>query len=363
MKTKIAYISMFYDTDITVLKHLSSCYEVYVYIIYRKPCHFSIDYFKEYAKENNLILHIQEYNGRFRHLDYYKCAKKIFADISKKKCRLIYNCNTHIYFSLSYLLYARNVPQILGIHDVISHSDFEKGFFLRASKRISMHIPKCFITFSLYQYSVFKNRYKYDCYNVGMSYKDFGKCNIKISDKSETKILLFGSLLKYKGYEELILAINNIENKNKKIKVTIAGYPKDGADVFIRENAVSDLYDLKLDYISNDDIPRLFASHHFIVFPYRDVTQSGPLMIALNYSKPIIAPNYGCFNDIYTDSSAILYDKNNPMALQNAIIRAIDMDYSEYDKMVLATMNIKDKYSEENISSNYINVFNRILQK
>ena len=49
-----------------------------------------------------------------------------------------------------------------------------------------------------------------------------------------------------------------------------------------------DKYSLRLHFINNDEIPQIYNEHDLAIFPYREATQSGPLMIAINYCQLII---------------------------------------------------------------------------
>ena len=85
------------------------------------------------------------------------------------------------------------------------------------------------------------------------------------------------------------------------------------------------------------------CSHHFLILPYRDVTNSGPMMIALNYNLPIIAPKIGCFNDVYTEENAVLYA---PEKLYQALISVNEMKNSEYLSMKKSCCELSAKYIE-----------------
>ena len=100
------------------------------------------------------------------------------------------------------------------------------------------------------------------------------------------------------------------------------------------------LYNLQIRFIDNQEIPDLMCSHHFLILPYRDVTNSGPMMIALNYNLPIIAPKIGCFNDVYTEENAVLYVS-----------------------MKKSCCELSAKYTEEEIAERYINFFRSVVNE
>ena len=77
----------------------------------------------------------------------------------------------------------------------------------------------------------------------------------------------------------------------------------------------------------------LMASHHFLVLPYRDATQSGPLATAVAYELPVIAPDFGCFTETYTKDSAILYTQGH---LEDALREVSKMSGDTYASMKAA---------------------------
>lgn len=120
------------------------------------------------------------------------------------------------------------------------------------------------------------------------------------------------------------------------------------------------LYNLQIRFIDNQEIPDLMCSHHFLILPYRDVTNSGPMMIALNYNLPIIAPKIGCFNDVYTEENAVLYA---PEKLYQALISVNEMKNSEYLSMKKSCCELSAKYTEEEIAERYINFFRSVVNE
>ena len=119
-----------------------------------------------------------------------------------------------------------------------------------------------------------------------------------------------------------------------------------------------EMYNLQVRFIENNEIPDLMSPHHFLVLPYRDVTQSGPLATAVAYELPVIAPNFGCFSETYTKESAMLYSQGN---LVEALKSVADISNEEYQYMKKACNKVKEANSEEHIAENYIHCFNGVM--
>lgn len=200
-----------------------------------------------------------------------------------------------------------------------------------------------------------------------MSVKDFGVPNITPPPfNGIVKILFFGTICSYKGYEQLILNFEKLLSEGvTNIQLSFYGKCKDETVEKFFENNIHhpNKYNLQLKYINNDDIPNIFISHHFAIFPYKDATQSGPLMIAANYNIPVIAPNHSCFKDIYTDEkNGIIYDTKDNNGLYFALKKVSMMSTDKYNQMVKNCHILKEQYSEETIAENYIQLFKNIIR-
>ena len=252
---------------------------------------------------------------------------------------------------------------VYGIHDVKMHS-------YKRSLRLSLAWKfKTMATGVLYKYPcVFsKNQQKlyFETYhknipNLGMSYKNFGSSLLKVSDISNgVKLLFFGSINIYKGLDLLIDAIEELYADGiKNVSLTIAGKGNAWSDCQKRIKH-NDLFNLKIRFVDNAEIPDLFSTHHFLVLPYRDATQSGPLLTSLFYGLPIIAPNFGCFSDTYNEESAILYKQGS---LKEAIYIASNITVDDYRVKVENCRKIRDTFSEETIAKKYIGYFNGLIE-
>ena len=152
---------------------------------------------------------------------------------------------------------------------------------------------------------------------------------------------------------------NNYKKGIRNIHLTIAGTGPYW-DACKERIETPNMYNLKISFIEKNEIPDLMLTHHFLILPYRDSTQSGPVMIAANYSLPIIAPRMNSFMDIYNEDSALFYDQGR---LEESLSHVSRMCKSDYCKLRENVANIRNLYSENNIACNYIRFFNTIIEK
>jgi glycosyltransferase involved in cell wall biosynthesis len=79
------------------------------------------------------------------------------------------------------------------------------------------------------------------------------------------------------------------------------------------------------EYISSGDIAAWMELASVIVFPYRDIYQSGALHVPQTFGVPIVASAIGAMQDVIEhEVSGLLVEKENPDALADALIRLLN---------------------------------------
>lgn len=365
-KNTIIYLNpdCFCDTDITVLRHLTKEFNVVWFYICesKKKMRLGIEGAKQYADKNGIKLYICDPKMRYRDIRNYLFYRRVVQTINSINPALVYHCSSDPYLALAIKNNMKCKTIVLGIHDVEPHSySFSISMKLATiSRRVSIKVHKYFVTFSKNQNILLKTKYGLDSKMIGMSYKYFGNSELSPSPiEKGVKLLFFGSIHKYKGLDLLIEAMEKLVTKGiSNITLTIAGKGQLWNEY---RNLIKtpQMYDIKVRFIENSEIPDLMSSHHFLVLPYHDATQSGPLRIALAYELPIIAPDYGCFHETYTIQSGILYKYGK---LENALIQVSTINQKEYDSYKKACAEVKLQYTEKIIANNYVEYFKSLIK-
>ena len=189
-----------------------------------------------------------------------------------------------------------------------------------------------------------------DAFFTEMPLKDFGIAPIIEKKGNEVTLLFFGLIRDYKQLDLLIKAVNNLENPN--LKVIIAGKAtKEEQEKYLSLIKDKSIYELNFEFIPNENIPTIFSKADFLVLPYRSATQSGPSLIAINYSVPIIASDIVPFSDMVEDGvNGFLFESNNCEAL-TAVLKKVLM-LNEEDISCLRRN--QSKYREDYIRNNDI---------
>ncbi len=360
---KLVYINSdcYVDTDLSVLKYLVREFEVIWYPVYYadRKIYVSADQMKAYAKEYGIELHLCPRQFRQRDPRNLKFYADIVKDINSHYPDLVYSCITE---ELWWTLASRKIKtkgKVLGVHDAAKHSDSNR--IKRAiqswihSRTIRSYKYHC--VFSRSQQQLFKELYNRDAAVLGLGSKDFGTSNLTPAPISEgINLLFFGNIVRYKGLDLLISALEKLRAEGiNNISLTIAGQ---GDDWKICNWMIKtpDMYDLRIRFIENHEIPDLFCGHHFLALPYRDATQSGPVSIAANYGLPIFAPDYGCFTEQFDKAAAVLYTD-----LEQGLRRLSEMSIDEYEGLKANAGKEKERNSAEAIGNKYIRFLSSIV--
>lgn len=364
---KLYYLSTtsFADCDMNLLHHLSAKYDItYGVIIPNKNANYTEKELVNYC-DNHKINFVPFYTKyRFRDLRNIKTYLYLIKSIISANYGLIY-INNFDQFYLNCLL-SLTLPKtktIVGLHDVISHSGTSGSYLVQLSKRILIKSFNAFLTFSESQATIFRNRWsKKSVYTIPLILKNFGPLATSI-DHQTTNFLFFGNIKPYKGLDILLNSINRISCKYNSFTLTIAGRSSDWEKMYeplLNSNALIKTY---IRYIKNDEIPYFFSKTHYLILPYKDTTQSGPLMIAYNYNIPVIASDIDGFREFISDSSTgYLFDINNEFDLDRVLEKAINRSSDDYTIMVSNLQEyINHTLSVTTIVNKYENLFTKLF--
>lgn len=359
MKKTLAYINSmcFADTDLTVLRYLAEAYRIIWYPIYKseEPIRFSKKELETYARKNGIEIHIYEKSIRDRSLKNFIYFKRLLEDVAQKNPDIIYTCHEHHAFIWNIFHMFDKAKIIYGLHDVEVHSNKKFGWIAQKGKEYAIRHSHNLVTFSKGQQRLLNERYHRDATMVGMSSKNYGESTKSLPNIGDgVKLLFFGGIHYYKGLDLLISALEELYDegiRNIYLSIYANGKEWENCEPLIKHKQ---MFNNNIRFIENSELPDLFATHHFLVLPYRNVTNSGPLMIAVNYAKPICAPSIGCFLDIYNPSQGVLYEQGK---LKEAIRHIASINEKQYGVMCKNCIELKESYSEENIAKKYLQLF------
>ena len=181
--------------------------------------------------------------------------------------------------------------------------------------------------------------------------------------QDEHVFLFFGLVRHYKGLDLFIEALNKINLAKHKIRPLIVGeFYTDKEPILSQIKAEHrDLYIIKDEFVSEEEMARVFTVSDALVMPYRSASQSGILANAINFYLPTIVTNLeGLTEHISHGESALIVQKNDTQKLKKAILELTQIEVRDHIKQSLPTLKESlswdmftkrfiDKISKENL--------------
>lgn len=141
-------------------------------------------------------------------------------------------------------------------------------------------------------------------------------------------VLFFGTLSRYKGTDVLLRAFPAVHRETG-ARLVLAGFPFHDFDLDRhRELACTLGVDHAVtwvpEYVPTREVAGWMELADVIVFPYRDIYQSGALHVAQTFGVPIVASSVGAMPDVIEhERSGLLVPPDDHEALTRALIRIL----------------------------------------
>ncbi len=357
---KVLYLTVpsYFDLDVSLVRELSTFVDVHAMLIVspqsKKSSAFSID---EIYRECG-VFSAQEYEG-FRTYDNavdvkrwsiannpdnsanscLKLSKKIKAFAKINHFDLIHtttSCKTALFLAP----YLWKFPHTLfTVHDPISHNRISL-FDEILRRKMFYNANKNLLLLSRALLEQFCQRYHIDCnriYFSSLSVYDMLTRYTPPENEYGEYVLFFGRIEKYKGVDLLINAYEKSDLPSNGVKLIVAGKGSvNYDDSNLPKNVV-----LINRFVENDELAGLIRNCKYVILPYLSATQSGCVMSAFAFNKPILATDVGDLPyTIENGKTGMICKANNRSALCEA------MNEMEHADLKTMEMNIKEKYQK-----------------
>ena len=175
--------------------------------------------------------------------------------------------------------------------------------------------------------------------------------------------LFFGYIREYKGLDLLLEAWPAVADARPAARLLVAGDPVRLAPLRRREletwatrlGAVH-----RFEYIPFSDVSRYFRAADVLVMPYRHISQSGVLFLALSLGVPVVATRVGGLSEVLRDGhSALLVPPESPEALDEALTRVLD-DPELRERLARGGRRVADEHSWTSIAERTETLFARL---
>jgi glycosyltransferase involved in cell wall biosynthesis len=270
------------------------------------------------------------------------------------------------------LLFLRKMaPLIITVHDPHPHSG-ESPLRKRIIRSYTYRIGDRYILHNMAQINQFCREYGVDPRKV--AYTPLGEYSIYrgyldlLSPVNPNMVLFFGRLSPYKGIETLFQAAPLVCNELPDIRFVVAGRPIPGYKIpQVPELSNNGKLEIIQEYIPNDRLAELFQQAALIVCPYTDATQSGVVMTAYGFWKPVIATRVGGLPEYIEDGlTGKLVEPKDPVDLANSIVAWINKLQTGDGQLKTANAIQKicnEKFNWERIASQTLDIYQRAIEE
>jgi glycosyltransferase involved in cell wall biosynthesis len=153
--------------------------------------------------------------------------------------------------------------------------------------------------------------------------------------RDEITILFFGTIRPYKGLEDLIDAYDALPRDTQQYRLLVVGETWEGWTLPLEKIATSpNRHEIEVinRYVTDAEVPDLFARADLVALPYLRSSASGPLHLAMARGLPVVVTDVGGLTQAVEGyGGAIMVEPSNPMSLRDGIVRAIELVGAVYD--------------------------------
>ena len=140
-------------------------------------------------------------------------------------------------------------------------------------------------------------------------------------------ILAFGAIRPYKGFDRLVRLLPRLRKESgRDIRVMVAGPTMRSIDnsELLELVATTEGATLTDDPIPDEYVQVMFKSADIVALPYRQVLNSGVLMLGLTFGCDSIAPENAVTRDAVASGLVRLFDRTDDEDLFGVLMQAID---------------------------------------
>lgn len=309
----------------------------------------AIDIYPEFAKYAGFIdidkFYVVNTTGRFWLLKAFWTNLMLLLFLIKNgfgKIHLAWPPNVY-----EFILYLSRRRMILTVHDPFPHSGLDTRIVRLRRKLAFTLIPK-FVILNKAQRQQFIEYYNIDGQKVidsrlsaftFMHVKD-NVDNLQNPSQKGDFILFSGKISRYKGLDYLLPAMEQVHATFPDVKLVVAG--KGDFHFDISRYKELDYIEFRNYFIAEEELVDLIKKSKFVVCPYTDATQSGVVMSAFAFNKPVVVTNVGGLPEMVGNGKYGLIVSNKNVG---ALVDGINKMLSNTKMLEQISANISSDYS------------------
>ncbi|MFT4153211.1 glycosyltransferase [Parafilimonas sp.] len=172
----------------------------------------------------------------------------------------------------------------------------------------------------------------------------------KLNLNEEAKVFLFlGQIRSYKGIEEFLKVFEQTTDEQYRFIIAgSVGKANESYGEYLHGLVKDKRVQLHIRFIPDDELQVYFNAADLVVLPYKDILNSGSLLLALSFNKPVIVPAHESIQEIVTEYGSdwlFSYPDLSASFIEDAMAKALlkrgktlDMSNRDWKNVALKTL-------------------------
>lgn len=255
------------------------------------------------------------------------------------------------------------VEVISTIHDVSSFrkkggADLFRNFILKKSDVLLVH--NNYSKLALLQFFNAKNKIKILKHGNYCDFVELFPRRRVISDEESTrnfKVGFIGQIKKVKNLEFVLDALSELKGYSLIVKGKVSEYEE--SEIVSLINNVNITCRFKFGYLSNLDLINELRSLDIIVLSYKEIYQSGILLLAMSSGAIVLCSDLCAFKEIVSNGvNGFLYQEGNKASFQDQLNTIKNTPVADLEQIRKNSLEyVKSNYSWDSIAIEYKDLF------
>lgn len=258
-----------------------------------------------------------------------KSLLSIIRWINSKRFDVIFFESIHVWNLLLMVLCHKNACIYQVIHDFIPHFGDKHIKAVYLMNKIICKLADIIVLFNRKYLEKLTELYKIPQSRV--AYINMWRRFPTFTEPRYTgRVLFFGRINPYKGVDNLLEIVRLCKSIQFDVVGRIDIQVKEAVEELGKESNVT----LNNGYVTNEDMERVFINADWVILPYHSATQSGVVIDAYRYARPVVAFDVGAISEqIKHGISGYLIPPDNNKEFALKLLEVVQMDKDDYKKM------------------------------
>lgn len=252
----------------------------------------------------------------------------VIHKIRKEKFNIIYFESLHLW-NLPIMIMSGKAHTYQVIHEVIPHEGDKQARMVDFMNKIIVKLVdtvilrnRTYVQSMINRYKISSNRVKY--LELWRRYPDYTEPVYK------KKVLFFGRINPYKGADNLL----NIVKRCPAIQFDVIGHVDPQMQDIVNKLEEEPNVTVNNSYVSDEKMREYFTESDWVIVPYNSASQSGIIIDAYKYSRPVIGFSVGAIPEQIDDGkSGYLVKAGDYLKFAELLNQVINMDRERYRTM------------------------------